>query len=388
MCQALQAQGVNTLIATTDSDGSGHLPVNLEQPLAYKDVPTIFFPRQWSEAFMYSHRLARWLEGNIKTFDLVHIHAIFSHSSLVAARICQRHNVPYVLRPLGSLDPWSLSQKHFRKRLLLYTGAERMVRKAAAVHYTTAEERRLAESRLGLNRGVVIPLGINAELLQVPADPETFRQHHPSLADNPYVLVLSRLHTKKGLELLLDVFLNVTSEKELKHWRLVLAGDGEIGYVTSLKRLVEKREGEGRVLFTGWLDESQKASALQGAALLALLSRQENFGLSVAEALACGVPVLVSTQVNLAEEIHAAGAGWVVGLKPAALAPTLAEALCGDTERARRGKAGRELASSRFMWTTIAAELVELYRSVTNRATWSESSGRGVVQKMREYKYN
>ncbi len=179
------------------------------------------------------------------------------------------------------------------------------------------------------------------------------------------MLVLSRLHPKKNLDLLLDVFLDVTSEAEFKHWRLVMAGEGDSGYVCHLKRMLVRREGENRILFTGWLYGPEKTSALKGAELLALPSRQENFGLSVVEGLACGVPVLISQHVNLADEIQSANAGWVVNLERGALAKTLAEILRSQVDRASRGAAGQKLVRSRFTWLVVTAELSSLYRSVT-----------------------
>src|SRR5262245_54592544 len=148
MCQALRAEEIEVLIATTDADGNGRLAVEIEKTIAHEGVPTIFFPRQLTEAFKYSRPLARWLHSNASPFDVVHIHAIFSHSSLAAASACQRWDVPYVLRPLGSLDPWSLSQKRFAKKILFQMGVNQMLDGACAIHYTTAAEKQLAEGAL------------------------------------------------------------------------------------------------------------------------------------------------------------------------------------------------------------------------------------------------
>jgi glycosyltransferase involved in cell wall biosynthesis len=361
MCRALQERGIEPLIASTDADGAGRLPVELGHSFVYQGVPAVFFSRQWSEAFKYSHPLARWVGGHVQGFAVVHIHAVFSHACLAAAKACHRHSVPYVVRPLGTLDPWSLRQKPLRKHLLWHVGARSMLQKATAVHYTTSEEQRLVEESLGLGRGVVIPLGVEEELLKAPSGAGSFRCRYPSLGHAPYVLVLCRLHPKKGLELFLEVFLEVTHEEEFRPWRLVVAGEGEVGYVASLKRLVREQGGQGRVLFPGWLEGAEKAAALREAALLALPSHQENFGLSVAEAMACGVPVLLSTQVNLAAEVEAAGAGWSVPLERGALLDILAQALREDSERIRRGRMGRELVRRRFLWSAVAIELTALY---------------------------
>jgi glycosyltransferase involved in cell wall biosynthesis len=364
MCRALQEQEVEPLIATTNADGPARLPVDLARPVMYQGVPVIFFSRQWSEGFKYSRPLACWLQANVKRFDLVHIDAVFSHASLAAARACWRHHVPFVVRPLGSLAPWSISQKRFRKRLLWHFGVQQMLRRAAVVHYASAEERRQAEWDSGLQRGVVIPLGVDQEALNPPVAPEPFRQRYPDLSQDPYVLVLCRLHPVKGLELFLELFLQVTRKAALQRWQLVVAGDGEAGYVGNLKRLVRRQGGDRRVLFTGWLDGPEKVAALQEAALLALPSHHENFGLAAMEALACGIPVLVSTHVNLAHEIRTARAGWVVNLRRPELLQALEAALRQEAERTARGRAGQDLVRCRFQWANVVAQLTQLYGSI------------------------
>ena len=363
MCRAVQKQHIQLMIATTDADGDSRLPVVVGSPVDYQGVPAIFFTRQCSEAYKYSYPLARWLGANVKRFTVVHIHAVFSHACLAAARICRRHNIPYIVRPLGTLDPWSMQRKPLRKRILWRLGVGRMLRHAAAIHYTTAEERRLAEDSLQLARGVVIPLGIETEHLQIRENANLFRELHPTLGHAPYVLVLSRLHPKKGLELLLEAFLGLVKQ-QFKQWKLVIAGEGDGRYVTSLRLQVQGSGGDEHVLFSGWLAGREKVSALQGAALLALPSYQENFGLCVAEALACGVPVLVSRHVNLAREIEAAGAGWIAAMEPDDFREKLAQALEMKEERARRGEAGREFVDRFLKWPTVAADLITLYRSL------------------------
>jgi len=366
MCGALQEQGSELLIATTDADGPGRLQIELDRRILFNGVPTIFFSRQWSEALKYSYPLARWLDSNVKKFDLVHIHAVFSHACLAAARSCRRNRVPYIVRPLGTLDPWSLQQKRFRKRLFWQLAAKRMLGEAAAIHYTADAERRLAEHALDLKRGVVIGLGVDSALLRNESGAGLFRQSQPSLGSHPFVLVMSRIHPKKGLELLLRSFMEVIAEKRFQHWRLVIAGDGDPAYIQSLKQLVRENRVEPHILFPGWLEGAEKVSALRSADLLALASHQENFGLCVVESLACGVPVLVSTEVNLCREIEAARAGWVTRLNPKDLKEALQGALQDKEERQQRGLAGRELARRRFSWPAIARELIDLYQRIGN----------------------
>jgi glycosyltransferase involved in cell wall biosynthesis len=364
MCRAIQRQGTDVLIATTDADGSGSLDVEMGKPIDYQGVRTIFFHRQWSKRFGYSLPLAQWLNNNVEAFDVAHIHAVFSHPCFAAARACRKRGVPYIVRPLGSLDPWSMGQKPLRKRLMWRVAAARMLHSAAAVHYTAREEQQLAERTLGLSRGVVIPLGIEMDKLNDTASAGIFRQRHESLGDKSYILALSRIHPKKNIELLLEVFLSLVKQPEFECWRLVIAGEGEAEYKESLQSLVRRKGETGKVLFPGWLGGAEKASALQGAALFALTSHQENFGIAVVEALACGVPALVSERVNLAPEIESSALGWVFPLNETSLSVTLAEALRSDEERERRGRAGQQFVARQYSWAKVAGELTDLYVSL------------------------
>lgn len=361
MARAVFPGSADVLIATTDADGPRHLRVPLESPTDWHGVPTLFFEKQWSEAWKYSRPLARWLDAHAGAFDVAHIHAVFSHACVAAATACRRRRVPYIVRPLGTLDPWSLQQKSLRKRVLWHGGVKQMLRAAAAIHYTTAMERQLAEAPLGLHGGVVVPLGVDDAMFDARGVTPGLSEIVPGLGDSPYVLTLGRLHPKKGLELLVDAFVRATQQADSSHWRLVIAGDGEQHYVDRLKRHVRERQADARVIFAGWLGGMDKVAALRGAAVLGLASHQENFGLVVAEALACGTPVIVSTHVNLAHEIHAADAGWVVSLDPSDLAAALSECLQQSDLRTERGARGRTYARAHFRWSRIGADLLDLY---------------------------
>ncbi|HEV2834995.1 MAG TPA: glycosyltransferase, partial [Pyrinomonadaceae bacterium] len=288
MCRALQEQGIEVTIASTN-DG---LPqINTNSAVEFKGMAARFFPVQLGGSFKYSPELARWLKKNVKTFDVVHIHAVFNHSPVAAARACRASRVPYVVRPLGTLDPWSMKQKSLRKRLFWEVSAKNMLQRAAAVHYTTLSEKEATETFLGLNHGRVIALGVDANGTEHTAQ-TTNRLAPGAEAAGPYVLALSRLHPKKALDVLIDAFISVNKDP----WRLVIAGDGPADYVAFLKQKARRSE---RITFTGWVEGEQKDALFRGASLFALPSRQENFGFGVLEAMARGVPALVSSQVDL-----------------------------------------------------------------------------------------
>ena len=355
MSRALIAAGTPVVVATTDADG----PQRLAQPLGrvadYRGVPTIMFRRQWSEAYKWSPALASWLRGQVRAFDVVHVHAVFSHASIAAGRACRAAHVPYIVRPLGTLDPWSLDRRAWRKRALLALGARRLLRSASAIHYTTAVEQQLAEERLPfLRHGVVAPLGVDDKLFtQLPA-PTRERT----------VLALSRLDVKKGFDLLIEAFHAATADNALADWRLVVAGDGDPAHVAFLQELAGRGPARDRISFAGWVDSTARAVALGSASLFALPSHQENFGVAIVEAMAAGVPVVLTPGVNLAADIQSAGAGWVTEQTPDALAATLRLAMTDAAERLRRGDNARRFAEQ-FRWPHVAIRLQQLYEDVS-----------------------
>jgi glycosyltransferase involved in cell wall biosynthesis len=238
-----------------------------------------------------------------------------------------------------------------------------MLQGASAVHYTAQAEQSATEQSLGLNHGRVIPLGVEINQSAHAKDSASISPELTKLAAHPYVLVLSRLHPKKGLDVFIDAFAAVVGEKEFAAWRLVLAGEGSADYVQSLTQRIAAAQITEKVLFPGWLEGDEKNAFLRRASLLALPSHHENFGLCVMESLAAGVPVLVSPQVNLAAEITTAGAGWVVPTNQADLEAALREIFSRDVERAKRGIAGKRLAQD-FSREHVALRLNELYAAV------------------------
>lgn len=355
LCRALVARGVDVTLLSTDADGPGRLAVPCGRPTDYEGVRSIFFSRAYSEGFKYSPALARWLARHAGQFDVLHVHAVFSHSSIAAARQCWARDVPYVLRPLGSLATWALARKRWRKHVLLQAVGLRVVRRAAAVHYTTRLEQELTERAVGPTRGVVVPPGIDEVLLQAPPPPPDARA--------PVILALGRVHPVKNIESLIEAFHRLAPETERASWRLVIAGDGDPDYRRRLARLAASGPAGARIDFVGWVDNAERRHWLHRAALLAHLSHQENFGVAVAEAMAAGVPVLVSDGVGLAAEIVEAGAGWRTTGAPGDVESCLRLALMDDRARAARAHAARTLAA-RFTWTAAAAALEDVYRRV------------------------
>ena len=358
MCQALMARGVEVQIASTDAEPGGHLSVELESPTTHAGVPAIFFHKHLSEAFKYSKAMPRWLDQNVANFDLVHIHGVFSHACIAASRACRRQKVPYLVRPLGNLDPWSLRNKSLRKKLFLKFAGRRMLLDAAAIQYTSQSEKALSERALNLNHGVVIPLGVDLRTNGFAA-----KKNYSTNQPGRYVLFLSRLQPSKGVDALIDAFVAARHDIRSSEWKLMIAGDGPADYVDSLRRKISGHDASDFILLAGWLDGDAKTKALREASLLALPSEHENFGLSIVEAMACGVPVLASPQVGLAPEVEAAGAGWICNAERETLRQTLAGIFGDEVERQRRAAASSLLAA-RFESSNVAEALIRVYESL------------------------
>ena len=353
MCQSLRAAGINAVIVTTDADGTGRLPVEIGTLGRFRDVPTIFFRRQATESFKWSIALASWLKAHVSEFDLVHVHAVFSHSSIAAGRACRAAGVPYIIRPLGTLDPWSLDRHPRRKQLLLALGGRRFLAGAHGIHYTTVAERQLAEQRLPwLPAGCVVPLGIDEEFF---ASSDSARPR-----ETPILVSMCRLHPKKRLELLIDAFHRVTASGPFTSWRLDIVGDGDADYVRRLQEAAAAGPAAARIEFRGWLSGEARRDLLAASTLFALPSNQENFGLALVEGMAMGLPAIVTPGVNLADDILAAKAGWVCEGTIASLSDALRIAMTNQDMLENHGRCARDLAG-RFRWSSVADGLRTLY---------------------------
>ena len=219
----------------------------------------------------------------------------------------------------------------------------------------TDEERRLASPVTAHVPGVVIPSGVDDTYQAAPIVPAARRDR--------VVVALTRLHPAKRIDALIRAFHAAALSSEFDEWRLAIAGQGEADYTAELQRLAATGPAAGRIDFMGWLAGDGKREWLSRAAILAMPSHQENFGLGLVEGLARGVPAIVSRAVNLSPLIESVRAGWVVGSDDSDLRDTLMVAMRDDVDREARSGAARALAA-RFTWAETAAQLEGLYRSL------------------------
>jgi len=270
----------------------------------------------------YSRDFNQWLMQNSGRFDAIISHGLWrfnSHATRRAARFAGR---PYFIFPHGMLDPWFKRYypvKHFKKCLFWWLTEYSVLRDAQAVLFTCQEELLLARESFRPYQCVerVVPLGTSGPPENKEEQIKAFGAAFPQLENKRVILFLGRLHEKKGCDLLLRAFLNLLESKPREIWRdlhLMIAGPClHPDYLHLLKQLASRCEdlSPGSVLFPGMLSGDLKWGALRRAEVFILPSHQENFGIAVVEALACGTPVLISRPVNIWREIESSGAGLV-----------------------------------------------------------------------------
>jgi glycosyltransferase involved in cell wall biosynthesis len=263
-------------------------------------------------SYRYSRTLGPWLRQHGGDYDRVIVNGIWQYLSFAAWRRYAGSSVAYYVFPHGMLDPWfkeTFPLKHLKKWLYWPWAEYRVLRDAAAVIFTAEEERFQARKSFWLYRcrEKVSPLGVEAPPISSNAKSE-FLSRYPQLQNSRNFLFFGRLHPKKGCDILLEAFARFRSNDSIS---LILAGPDQVGWESDLRRQVTRLNLTNRVVFTGMLEGSMKQGAFANAEAFVLPSHQENFGISVVEALAVSVPVLISNRVNIWREIEADRAGYV-----------------------------------------------------------------------------
>ncbi|MEB3357419.1 MAG: hormogonium polysaccharide biosynthesis glycosyltransferase HpsP [Synechococcales bacterium] len=359
LSKALATQGVEVTILTTDANGDAGQPplaVPLNCPVAQDGYQIWYFRCAPFRRYKFSAGLLSWLLRHAHEFDLAHIHALFSPVSSLAAAIARTRHLPYILRPLGTLDPLDLQKKRLAKQLYAALLERANLAGAAALHFTSAQEAQTSH-RFGIpTQDWILPLGVEPHPpthLPIPPSP------HP-----PTLLFLSRIAPKKGLDLLIPALEKLTEEG--LEFRFILAGSNpqEPEYEQQVGDRLQSSPLASRTTITGFVTGEAKQALLHQADLFVLPSYYENFGIAVAEALAAGIPVVISDQVHIWQEVEQAEAGWVVPCEVGALAAGLRQALQNGDERGRRGQNARYLAQTRYGWRAIAQTLIAHYQTL------------------------
>lgn len=359
---ALAKAGVDVTIITTDSNGdAGQLPLNvpLDRPVEQDGYQVRYFRCSPFRRYKFSLDLLSWLFQHAREFDLAHIHALFSPVSSVSAMMARSRGLPYILRPLGTLDPADLRKKKKLKKFYVSLLEKANIAGAAALHFTSNQEAEVSERFGVITKDLVIPLGV-----------KLFTHFDINGEENnkiPRILFMSRIDPKKGLDLLIPALEKLLDEG--LEFEFILAGGNpqDLNYEAKIKAQIEASSLGKHTTITGFVTGDRKTSLLQSADLFVLPSYYENFGIAVAEAMASGIPVVISDQVYIWQDIQQAEAGWVTSLTVESLTDGLRFALQNQAERERRGLRAKDYALRHYSWDAIAQQMIEAYQQILSR---------------------
>ncbi|MCL5995615.1 MAG: glycosyltransferase [Chloroflexi bacterium] len=360
--QALQAQGHQVEVLTTNADVNGNLSVPLGKPIERDGYVVTYFPRfVWSGNRFVSPQLFEACRKKIQSFDCLHAVGLWTFPSLVASLIAESKQVPYVLSLHGGLMAWAYGRHRRRKQLFMQLVEGRRLSHASALLCSSEMEQNHFK-QLGLpGKSYVISnivRRVDTELVQAR---RMFRtQYH--LEDAQVLLFAGRLVENKGLHLTLAAFAAVANQ--FPQARLVIVGPSEDKSSAVLKRQVHDSGLADRVLFVGTLSGNAYWQAIAGADMFVLNSYSENFGMAPAEALSLGKPVLLSDQVGIASLVQEYHAGMIAPLDLMAITQVMQEMLSDGAMLDQMGQNGMRLAREHFSSSVVGKRLADLFNSV------------------------
>lgn len=367
LSKALADRGVDLTVVTTDSNGdSGQPPLDvpLDRPVPQDGYQVRYFRCSPFRRYKFSPKLLGWLWQNAGEFDLAHIHALFSPLSTATATVARTRQLPYILRPLGTLDPADLRKKKRLKQVYVKLLEGANIAGAAALHFTSEREAEISERFGAETRDLVIPLGVESP--EPVADVGDYLNQLQVKGDEtePLILFLSRVEPKKGLELLIPALEKIWDGGG--RFRFVLAGANpqDPDYDRQIRERIARSPLAGQTTLTGFVTGKAKTALLQVADLFVLPSYYENFGIAVAEAMVAGTAVAISNGVHIWPQVEEAQGGWVSNCDVDEIATMIQTALGDRDELRRRGALARDYALEHYSWGAIAEQMIGAYEDI------------------------
>ena len=366
MCEVLARNGTKVTIFTTNRDyPKGQLDVPINTEVDQRGYKIWYFPVQFLP-YVFSLQMMNALRIHIKDYDLVHIHGLYRFPTTIAAYYARKYCVPYIMRPHGCLDPFLFykSKNRIVKRVHEYLAEKPNLNNAMAVQYTSKEEMFLVPIKIRA-KSLIIPLGLDLKEYENLPPFGRFRKKY-NLEGKRLILHFGRINFKKGLDILVKAFAQIAGVRDDVY--LVLAGPDNEGYIQKVEKWLIQEGIKNKTIFTGMLQGDDKLAVLQDADIFVLPSYSENFGIAVVEAMACGLPVVISNKVNIWREIQDAEAGLVTSCDADKVAEALRTLLDEESLRFRTGEAGKSLVSMKYNWDVVVNDIIGAYQSIVDRS--------------------
>ena len=352
--QAAREQGFHVEVAAPVVEAEDRIWLSNELP----DVAFHFFSSIGRHAWVLSPALWYWVWQHGGKYDAIHIHGLFNPISSLSARIAVSRGYPTVMRPFGTLSRYTFSRRSTLKQVY-FRLLDRPALQQASVHFTTAAEREEA-CRLPLHlngRTHIVPPPWRSEVTAGTMDEK---------AASPTALFLSRLHPKKNVSGLLQAWRHVVDTTPTA--QLWIAGDGRDDYVRRMKDRTHTLGLGDHVQFLGFVQGDEKERVLREAWTFVLPSHQENFGVAVLEAVAHGLPVVISPEVQLADFIQNHDLGIVVERDIQRIARSLCSVFDNPQDRKRIGREGPKAVQDVFGLDVVGRQLADMYVRTRRRS--------------------
>jgi glycosyltransferase involved in cell wall biosynthesis len=358
LTESLVKRGVEiSIFAPSKNPKKAIIPKGVDVKL----FPESIFAKVWRN---HSFQLPKALKKEAERFDIVHIHELWHHSHLVAYRVAKSLGIPFVVSIHGALEPWGLSFKKCKKRIYSSLIQRRILREASALHAITTREVESIKNFKVSNRIVVIENGVDLSEFQNLPPKQRLVEYFPELRNKEIILFLGRLHINKGLDILVRAFRRVV--EKYPNARLLLVGPDENGYKEQIIKLIYEGNIAEKVILTGLLVGEKKHSALSGADLFVLPSYSEGFSVSILEAMASGLPVVITKPCNF-PEVGEQNAGIVINPNVDELEEAISKLLADIEIRRKMGENGKKLIMEKYNWEAISDRMLNLYKDVLDR---------------------
>jgi len=322
------------------------------------------FKYNFIKKIRYSLSLKRYLEKEFQNNNdkIIHIHNLWNYIPYVAYKQSKKHNIPLVLAIRGALYKWSLSQGSVQKRIAWKLFQKKVLQDASCLHVTEIKEMEAVRD-LGITTPIaIVPNGINLDEFKNMKNKVSSKKSLDLNTEKKYILFMSRIHPKKGLEYLVHSWMKLADE--YKEWDLLIVGPSyDEKYIQGLKNTINANNLKDRVTFTGMLTGEKRVDAFGASDLYVLPSHTENFGIAIAEAMVAKLPV-ITTHGTPWQEIKKKDAGWWVLLNQENIDKSLEEALvCSTSELKQKGLNGFELIKN-YEWKYQAKKMKKLYEYI------------------------
>lgn len=297
-----------------------------------------------------SKQMYNALLNDAEDYDVIHNHILWMAPNYYSGLVANKFQIPYITAPHGTLSEWALNHSKWKKRISMLLGQKKALNTVSCFHVTANSEQKEIQDLGYKVPCTVIPNGIDVPLLKKNTNPSKIKR----------IVFMSRIHPKKGFDILVSAWTKI--QDRFDNWELLIIGPSEdIGYFNNVKKLA-KTSGAKRIHFLGEIIGDKKFKYLTDASLFIFPTYSENFGMVVAESLACGTPV-ICTKGAPWKDLEKHNAGWWIDIGVEPLVEAMIHSMNLDSKvLSKMGKNGQKWMSDEYSWDKIALDMIGTYK--------------------------